>query len=105
MKIRTQCILGMVLFGVMLTIVSASVIITSGQVERLNEQEKIAHRIERGASDLGYLSNDYLLYHESNFVHMRGEHYLGTFICPDLLGDDAPQFILADLDMVPEVLF
>lgn len=65
MKIRTQFLITMILFGVMLIIMSVSVILTSRHVGRLNEQEEIAHRIERGASDLGYLSNDFLLYGEN----------------------------------------
>ncbi|SNQ59862.1 PAS domain S-box protein [Candidatus Methanoperedens nitratireducens] len=65
MKIKTQFINSMVIFGIMLIIIAASVIFTNQQVERLNTQEEIAKNIERGASELGYLSNDYLLYHES----------------------------------------
>jgi signal transduction histidine kinase len=72
MKIRTQFIMAMIGFGVMLAIVSGSVFITSRQVEQLNEQQEIAHSIERGASDLGYLSNDYLLYRERQ-QHTRCE--------------------------------
>ena len=65
MKIKTQFINSMVIFGIILLIIGTSVIVTNQQVERLNMQEEIARNIERGASELGYLSNDYLLYHES----------------------------------------
>ena len=65
MKIRTQFLMAMILFGVMLAIISVSVILTRHQIGLLNEQEEIAHRIERGASELGYLTDDYLLYGES----------------------------------------
>ncbi len=65
MKIKTQFINSMVIFGIILLIIATSVIVTNQQVERLNKQEEIAKKIERGASELGYLSNDYLLYHES----------------------------------------
>jgi len=65
MKIKTQFINSMVIFGVMLLIISASVIFTNQQVQQLNKQEEIAKNIERTASELGYLSNDYLIYHES----------------------------------------
>ncbi len=49
----------------MLLIISASVIVTNQRVEQLNKQEEIAKKIEREAGELGSLSNDYLLYHES----------------------------------------
>ena len=41
MKIRTQLIISMVFFGVALAIISASVITTNQQVERLNKQEEL----------------------------------------------------------------
>jgi signal transduction histidine kinase len=65
MKIRTQFILTMSLFGLLLIVMAASLIVTNRQVDRLNQQEEIAHNIERGASELSYLSNEYLLYRES----------------------------------------
>ncbi len=65
MKIKTQFINSMVIFGIILLIIAISVIVTNQQVERLNTQEEIAKNIERDASELGYLSNDYLIYHES----------------------------------------
>ncbi len=65
MKIKTQFINSVVIFGIILLIIAISVIVSNQQVERLNTQEEIAKNIERGVSELGYLSNDYLLYHES----------------------------------------
>ena len=65
MRIRTQFIITMLLFGVILVIIAASEIITNQQVEKANEQEKIANDIAQGASELSYLSNDYLIYRES----------------------------------------
>jgi len=64
MKIRTQLIITMALFGVMLAVIAASVIVTSRRVDRLNGQEERARRIERQASALSYLANDFLLYRE-----------------------------------------
>ena len=55
MKIKAQFINSMIIFGVMLLIISASMLFTSQQVERLNRQEEIAKNIERTASELGYL--------------------------------------------------
>ena len=65
MRIRTQFILTMVLFGVILVVIAASAIITHRKVEKANEQEKLARSIAQGAGELSYLSNDYLIYRES----------------------------------------
>lgn len=65
MRIRTQFIITMLLFGMMLAIVAASAIITNQQTEKASEQEKIASSIAQGASELSYLANDYLIYRES----------------------------------------
>jgi PAS domain S-box-containing protein len=64
MKIRTQFIITMILFCVMLLVVFASTIITQHELERLDEQRELAHSVERGVSDLSYLSSAYLLYQE-----------------------------------------
>ena len=68
MKIKTQLIFSMVFFGVALLIISASVILTNQHVDRLNRQEELAKNIQLDAGELSYLSNDYLLYHESQQV-------------------------------------
>jgi signal transduction histidine kinase len=65
MKIRTQLILSIILFVIALLLISASVFFTNQQVDRLNKQEELANSIQLGAGELGYLSNDYLLYPES----------------------------------------
>ena len=65
MRIRTQFIITMLLFGMMLVIIAASAIITNQQTEKASEQEKIASSIAQGASELSYLANDYLIYRES----------------------------------------
>jgi signal transduction histidine kinase len=65
MRIRTQFIITMCLFGIVLVAISASAVITNRQVENNNEQENIAHNIAQGVSELSYLSNDYVIYRES----------------------------------------
>ncbi|MHB0976307.1 MAG: SpoIIE family protein phosphatase [Candidatus Aquicultorales bacterium] len=72
MKIRTQFIVTMAMFGLVLLAVAASVVITNQEVERLNTQEETAFDIEREASELSYLSNDYLLFREDP-QHVRWE--------------------------------
>ena len=65
MKIRTQFTIIVALFGAVLVVVGVSLIITNRQMERLLNQEDIAHQLELGARELSYLSNDYLLHGES----------------------------------------
>lgn len=65
MKIRTQFIISGVIFGVIAFMISASVIITNQQVQEVHAQQTLATEVEREAYELGYLSNDYLLYRES----------------------------------------
>ncbi len=55
----------MLLFGILLAGISASAITTDQRAEKATEQERIAGRIAQGASELSYLSNDYVIYHES----------------------------------------
>jgi signal transduction histidine kinase len=65
MRLRTQFIITMCLFGIILFVMAASEIITSQQVEKADEQEKIASSIAQGTNELSYLANDYLIYRES----------------------------------------
>ncbi len=65
MKIRTQFIMTVLLFAILLVAVSASAIITNQQAAKANEQEQIAVGVAQGANELSYLSNDYVIYHES----------------------------------------
>src|SRR5512139_1684702 len=65
MKIRTQFIITMLLFAIILVIIAASAIITNQLIERTVQQERLTSNIARGASELSYLSNDYLIYRES----------------------------------------
>jgi signal transduction histidine kinase/HAMP domain-containing protein len=65
LRIRTQFIVSMVVFGVVLAAISASAVITSRQVTKASEQDAIAHDIALGASELSYLANDYVIYRES----------------------------------------
>jgi PAS domain S-box-containing protein len=55
----------MLLFGIILVILAVSAIITHQELEKASEQERICANIAQGASELSYLSNDYLIYRES----------------------------------------
>ena len=65
MKIRTQFIITMLLFGMILVVIAVSAIITNQRREKARKQEMIAADIAQGASELSYLANDYLIYRES----------------------------------------
>jgi len=65
MKLRTQFFITMLLFSIILVVLAASAIITTQQVEKAAQQERLASKIAQEASELSYLSNDYLIYRES----------------------------------------
>lgn len=65
MRIKTQFIVTTSVFGAILIAIAVLLVITNVTMARLNEQEQIATDIEREASELAYLSNDYLLFRES----------------------------------------
>lgn len=65
MRIRTQFLILVLLFGIMLVAISVSAVIANRQVDRASSQEQIAAGIAQGASELSYLSNDYVIYQES----------------------------------------
>ena len=65
MKIKTQFIICIVVFSLILLVIAASVATTEQQVSQLNAQEEISNNIERGASSLNSISIDYFLYQEN----------------------------------------
>jgi PAS domain S-box-containing protein len=65
MKIRTQLTISIVLFALAVLIIAASMMLTNQQVDKLSAQQDLVKNIELGAGELGYLSNDYLLYNET----------------------------------------
>jgi PAS domain S-box-containing protein len=65
MRLRSQLIISIIVFGIVLLVISASVLITNQQVASINNQEQMANDINTGASSLAYISNDYFLYQQS----------------------------------------
>ena len=65
MKLRTQFIISTLVFGAILLIIAASLMITNQRVEQTNKQERIARNLQQQANELSYLSSAYLLYRES----------------------------------------
>lgn len=64
MKIRTQFIFSLAVFGAILITLAVSLAITSIYIQRYNRQEEITGNIERSARELSYIANSYLLYGE-----------------------------------------
>jgi len=65
MRIKTQFIITMFLFGIILVAIAVSAIITHQKLEKASQQENLAANIAQGASELSYLANDYLIYREN----------------------------------------
>jgi PAS domain S-box-containing protein len=65
MKIRTQFILSVLVFGILIVAMSASAIIIQQKVNKIVNQENIVGNVSQEANDLGYLGNNYMIYQES----------------------------------------
>ena len=70
MKIKTQFLINVVSFSIILIIVGASVALTQDQIANFNNQEAIANDIQTGASNLNYISNNYFLYQDSSYISL-----------------------------------
>ncbi len=78
MRIRTQFIMTMLLFGAVVAAIATSVIVTNRRVETPRQQRNMATDIALGASELSYLANDYLIYQESQQLE-RWQSRFATF--------------------------
>ena len=78
MKIRTQFILTMLIFGFILAGISASVIVTNMLVRNVSNQETLAFDIAQGASELNYLGNEYMIHQETQQLE-RWQSWFTTF--------------------------
>ncbi len=91
MKISTQLIKGMVVFVLLLAVISGLVITTNQQVERISTQEKTANEIALEVGELGYLSNDYILYREPQQVQRWNAKYSSISDNIGALSVDSPE--------------
>ena len=64
MKIKTQLVISIAVFSIILLIIAASVANTEEQVSQLNGQEAISSNISQGAGSLNSVSIDYFLYQQ-----------------------------------------
>ena len=65
MKLKSQLIISIAIFGIILLIISASVIITNQQALQITNEQETAGQIQTEASNLAYISNDYFLYQDN----------------------------------------
>ena len=69
------------LFGIVLVVIAASVVITNSKVSRVNGQQRIAGEVNQTASELGFLSIDYFLNREPQLLKRWQTRF--TFLKPD----------------------
>jgi PAS domain S-box-containing protein len=75
MRLSTQFRITLVFFTALLIIISASALLTSGQIGRTRAQESHANNIVEGASELGYYAGDYVIYRQSVQLDRWQERY------------------------------
>ncbi len=72
MKLKNQFVMTILFFSATAVLITASVVYENEEVNKVEGQQEIANRIERGIGELNYLSVDYLLYGEAQ-QHVRWE--------------------------------
>ena len=68
MRIKTQVLISIVTFIIILLIIGSSVALTQIQISELNKQSILTNEIQTGASDLNYISNNYFLYQDNSYI-------------------------------------
>ena len=68
MRIKTQFLISIITFSIILAIIGSSVAITQLQITELNKQSVLTNEIQTGASDLNYISNNYFLYQDNSYI-------------------------------------
>ncbi len=75
MRIRAQFTITLVIFSLLLIVITSSLVFTSEEVAKTRTQENLADRISQGASDLSYLSSDYVIYRGSQQLSQWQSRY------------------------------
>jgi phosphoglycerate-specific signal transduction histidine kinase len=78
MRIKTQFIITLIVFSLLLIVITSSILVISQQVAKTRAQESLAYSIVQGSSDLTYLSNDYVIYRGSQQLSQWQSRY-GSF--------------------------
>ena len=68
MRIKTQLLISIITFSIILAIIGSSVALTQVQITELNNQSARTNEIQTGASDLNYISNNYFLYQDNSSI-------------------------------------
>ena len=68
MRIKTQLLISIITFSIILVIIGSSVALTQLQITELNNQSILTNEIQTGASDLNYISNNYFLYQDNSYI-------------------------------------
>jgi PAS domain S-box-containing protein len=68
MRIKTQLLISIITFSMILVIIGSSVALTQIQITELNNQSVVTNEIQTGASDLNYISNNYFLYQDNSYI-------------------------------------
>ena len=68
MKIRTQFIISMAIFSAVILIVAALSIVTSQQIEKLDNQQNISDNITQKGDELNIISSQYFLYQQTQLL-------------------------------------
>jgi len=79
MRIKTQFIISLLLFGALIILVAASTIIMNQRVAWANQQHSLANKIAIGANELASLANDYVMYREDRQIE-RWRSRFASFI-------------------------
>jgi len=75
MRIKSQYSLSIIIFGIILAIISASVIITNEQVTQVSNEEQTTNNISTDASNFAYISNAYFLTKQNAQVTLWQNQY------------------------------
>src|SRR5512136_1117242 len=97
MRIRSQLILSMVIFGIVLIVIALSAVFTSIQVAQLGSQQDIAEAIQSYSGRLNQISNDYFLKQEdSQLIQWQQEFNSLASSVGSLKPADSGQQVLLD---------
>ncbi len=99
MKIKTQFIICIVVFTVILVIIAASVATSTQHVAQLKTQENIANNIQRGAGNLSSVSIDYFLYQQDSTLSLwyTNFSYLSNDLSNIKLNNDQQQQLATNI--------
>lgn len=91
MRLSAQFKITLAVFSIALIVIAASIAITSQLVSRTRTQQTLANNIAKAASDLAYISNDYVIYHGSQQLDQWQTRYASFSQDVTNLKVDAPE--------------